>query len=69
MQTFKPITDDQLAEGLNQCDKCGAIEPSIDLFWAIEWDEHTPRQERALEHMHEARFDAICQHCFFELAK
>lgn len=69
MKTIEQITDDQLMQGLNQCDRCGTIEPSIELFWNIEWEEHTPRQLKVLESMQEAGLEAVCHHCFYEIAK
>lgn len=65
---IEPITDEQLNEGLNQCDRCGAIHESIDLFWAIDWDEHTPRQAKVFAYM-QSGLDAVCEACFYEIAK
>lgn len=67
--TYEQITEEQMGQGLNQCDRCGAIHQSIDLFWNIEWDEHTARQDLVLECMDEVGYDAICEVCFYELAK
>lgn len=65
----EPITEEQLNEGLNQCDRCGAIHPSIDLFWAIDWEEHTPRQAKVFNYMQHEGQDALCEVCFYEVAK
>ena len=53
-------------QGLNVCDCCGAIERSIDLFWSIDWDEHTPKQEKVLAYMRKNGFEAICEVCFHD---
>ena len=60
----EPLTDEDLAKGLNICDCCEAKEPSIDMFWNIHWEEHTPRQKTAIEFMNKNKYEAICQTCF-----
>ncbi len=63
------ITDEQLMQGLNQCDCCSRIDKSEDLFWNIYWEEHTDMQQRVINRMNEQGFDAICTHCFYDLVK
>lgn len=54
---------------LNNCDCCGKIEPSIDLFWNVSWGEHTKKQLKAIDAMQKAGFDAICSECFYKLTQ
>ena len=61
------ITENQIMQGLQQCDKCGAIHPSVELFWNIDWDEHTERQMVVIDCMHEQGLDAICIDCFYKI--
>ena len=63
------LTDEQLMQGLNQCDKCGEIDKSEELFWNMDWEEHTPRQLKVLDKMSKNDFQAVCTCCFYELAK
>jgi hypothetical protein len=58
------ITDEQLMQGLQTCDKCGSIHPSSDLFWNVDWDEHTEKQLAIIDCMDEQGLDAICSHCY-----
>jgi hypothetical protein len=58
------ITDEELRQGLQQCDKCGAIHPSVDLFWNVDWDEHTERELVVVDRMDDDGFDAVCRKCF-----
>jgi hypothetical protein len=58
------ITDEELMQGLQQCDKCGTIHPSVDLFWNINCDEHTERELVVIDCMDEQGFDAVCRSCF-----
>ena len=68
MKHFEPITDEQLMQDLQQCDRCGAIHPNNEFFWNIDWDEHTPRQAKVFEYM-QSGLDAVCEVCFYEIAK
>lgn len=52
---------------MNTCDCCGKEEPSIDLFWNVHWEEHTPRQVSVLEKMQAKGYEAVCSDCFYEL--
>jgi ribosomal protein S14 len=61
---MKVITDEEIEQGLQQCDKCGAIHSSIDLFWNIDWDEHTERELVVIDCMDDQGFDAVCRGCF-----
>jgi len=63
------LTDEQLMQGLNQCDECGLIEKSEYLFWNMEWDEHTQNQFKALQKMQKLGYQAVCGDCFIKLVK
>ena len=52
---------------LNTCDCCGKEEQSIDLFWNVHWEEHTPRQLSVLGKMQDEGYEAVCSDCFYEL--
>jgi hypothetical protein len=63
------LTDDQLMQGLNQCDKCGQIGKSEDLFWNFDWAEHSAKQLKVLTKMREYDYQAVCTHCFYTLIR
>ena len=58
------LTEEDLEGGLNICDYCETKHPSIDMFWNVHWDEHTPRQQTAIQFMNKHGYEAICQTCF-----
>ena len=63
------ITDKQLMQGLQTCDKCGSLHPSSDLFWNVGWDEHTEKQLVLIDCMDEQGLDAICSNCYDTIFK
>jgi hypothetical protein len=58
------ITDQQLMQGLQDCDKCGSVHPNGELFYNIEWEEHTEKQLVIIDCMSDQGLDAICSHCY-----
>ena len=52
---------------LNSCDCCGKNEPSIELFWNIPFNEHTPNQLEVIQAMNSKGFEAVCFDCFYKL--
>lgn len=52
---------------LNSCDCCEKLEPSIELFWNVAFNEHTPRQLKVIDEMNLKGFEAICFDCFYKL--
>jgi hypothetical protein len=61
------ITDEEISQGLQQCDKCGSIHPNHELFWNVDWDEHTERELVVIDRMDDAGFDAVCRKCFDQI--
>lgn len=49
------------------CDKCGAVHHSFELFWNIDWEEHTERELVAIDCMDEQGLEAVCRSCFDKL--
>lgn len=52
----------------NNCDSCGKVDHSIDLFWNIPFNEHTKRQLKVIDLMNSKGFDAVCLDCFYKLS-
>jgi hypothetical protein len=61
------ITDEELSQGLQQCDQCGAIHPNSDLFWNVDWEEHTERELVVIDRMDDDGLDAVCRKCFDQI--
>jgi hypothetical protein len=61
---YEIITDEEITQGLQQCDRCGAIHKNEELFWNVDWDEHTERELVVIDHMDEQGFDGVCRSCF-----
>jgi len=57
------LTDEELNQGINQCDCCESKVTSIDMFWIVGECE-TERQRQAVKYMETNGYDAICQDCF-----
>lgn len=52
---------------LNSCDCCSKIQPSIELFWNVAFNEHTERQLKVIDEMQLKGFEAVCFDCFYKL--
>lgn len=61
------LTDEELLKGITLCDCCETKAPSVDMFWDIDWEEHTDGQKKVINLMQRNGYDCVCQDCFEEL--
>lgn len=59
------ITQEQLNQGYNTCDKCGNIELSEQLVW-ITAEDFTPFEGEKLAPETYKKYDALCENCYAE---
>ena len=59
----EPLTDEELTQGITQCDCCEAKGPSIDMFWSTGECE-TDRQVAAMKFLEKNGYECICEDCF-----
>ena len=57
------ITEEQLNQGLNQCDKCEVITISQDLIW-INAEDFTPYENEKLSEKTHRQYEALCEDCY-----